>query len=310
MQDRQEAILTLGPVLFLWEGPKWRDFYLEIADEAPIDIVFLGEVVCSKRSHFTEPHFAEVVERLKKAGKRVALSSLALATQLREVEANRALARQDEFPVEANDLSLLSGLGGKRHFIGPFVNVYNAATANFLASRGAQSICLPPELPLSSIRAITQTLHGADLEVFTFGRAPLAISARCAHARAKGNTKDNCQFVCGQDPDGLPVTTLSEQPFLAINGVQTMSHAYHSALGEMRTLLGGGVRRFRLSPQKTDMVKITEIHRDVLSANIDADQGRRRLTEICAQTPIANGFLYGAAGAELWADGNNVVSTA
>lgn len=26
--------LSMGPVLFLWDGPKWRDFYFRIADEA------------------------------------------------------------------------------------------------------------------------------------------------------------------------------------------------------------------------------------------------------------------------------------
>ena len=31
--------LTLGPVLFNWAPEKWRDFYLRIADEAPVDSV-------------------------------------------------------------------------------------------------------------------------------------------------------------------------------------------------------------------------------------------------------------------------------
>ena len=44
------AQLTLGPVLFNWPVATWRDFYLEIADEAPVTTVFLGEVVCSKRA--------------------------------------------------------------------------------------------------------------------------------------------------------------------------------------------------------------------------------------------------------------------
>ena len=42
--------LTLGPVLFNWPTPMWTDFYARIADEAPVDRVVIGEVVCSKRS--------------------------------------------------------------------------------------------------------------------------------------------------------------------------------------------------------------------------------------------------------------------
>ena len=54
--------LSLGPVYYLWDGPKWRDFYFRIADEAPVSHVILGETVCSKRQHFIEPYLAEVVE--------------------------------------------------------------------------------------------------------------------------------------------------------------------------------------------------------------------------------------------------------
>ena len=44
--------LTLGPLLYLWDQPAWSDFYSRIADEAEVDSVVLGEVVCSKRDHF------------------------------------------------------------------------------------------------------------------------------------------------------------------------------------------------------------------------------------------------------------------
>lgn len=42
----RSATLTLGPVLFNWAPDNWRDFYFRIADEAPIDAVYVGEVVC------------------------------------------------------------------------------------------------------------------------------------------------------------------------------------------------------------------------------------------------------------------------
>ena len=40
--------LTLGPVLFNWSPDRLRDFYARIADEAEVDRVHLGEVVCGK----------------------------------------------------------------------------------------------------------------------------------------------------------------------------------------------------------------------------------------------------------------------
>ncbi|MCB1784587.1 MAG: U32 family peptidase, partial [Alphaproteobacteria bacterium] len=71
------AQLTMGPILFHWPADKKRDFYFRIADEAPVDTVYIGEVVCSKRAPFFEAHCDEVAERLTKAGKKVVFSSLA-----------------------------------------------------------------------------------------------------------------------------------------------------------------------------------------------------------------------------------------
>ena len=85
---------------------------------------------------------------------------------------------------------------------------------------------------------------------------PLAISARCAHARAKGNIKDNCKFVCGDEPDGLPLRTLAGQSFLTLNGVQTVSHTCQVLLPEIPELIDQGMSGFRLSPQNCDMVVV------------------------------------------------------
>ena len=76
--------LTLGPLMFNWTPERWRDFYARIADEAPVDRVCIGEVVCSKRLPFIVEEFPAAVERLQRAGKSVLMSSLALPTLLRE----------------------------------------------------------------------------------------------------------------------------------------------------------------------------------------------------------------------------------
>lgn len=297
MPQSVTATLALGPVLYLWQGEKWRDFYYRIADEAPVSHVYLGETVCSKRFHFTEPHLADVIERLERAGKQIILSTLALVTLERESRHVRGLISDSPYPVEANDLSALGMLRGIPHLIGPMVNVYNAATARLLASRGAKAICLPPELPVSSVERIVAETPDVDFEIFAFGRMPLAISARCAHARSKGNIKDNCQFVCGDEPDGLPVKTLDRQSFLALNGVQTVSHTCQSLLGELQDLSEAGVSRFRLSPQDCDMVAVANIHDEVLGGRLDAEEALDRLRITYPNVPLSNGFHYGREGA-------------
>ncbi|TGS06486.1 U32 family peptidase, partial [Mesorhizobium sp. M4B.F.Ca.ET.190.01.1.1] len=91
---------------------------------------------------------------------------------------------------------------------------------------------------------------------------------------------DNCQFVCGDDPDGLPVRTLDRQSFLALNGVQTVSHTCQSLLGELQDLAAAGISRFRLSPQDCDMVAVAQIHHDVLAGRREAEDGLARLGQI------------------------------
>ncbi|MCA1370385.1 U32 family peptidase [Bradyrhizobium sp. BRP14] len=298
--------LTLGPVLYLWEGEKWRDFYFRMADEAPVSHVVIGETVCSKRLHFADPYFPLVIERLVAAGKRIVLSTLALVTLERESQYVRSLIADSPYPVEANDLSALALLEGEPHWIGPLVNVYNAAAARVLAMRGARIICLPPELPASSIDEIVSQTPGVDFEVLAFGRMPLAISARCAHARAKGHIKDNCQFACKDDPDGLPVKTVDRQSFLALNGVQTVSFTCQALLAELQDLVASGVGRFRLSPQDCDMVAVARLYDEVLQGRVEAEDGVARLRQIYPATPLSNGFHHGKEGAAWVARARNI----
>lgn len=291
--------LTLGPVLFNWSPETWRDFYYRIADEAPVERVVVGEAVCSKRSPFFAEHLPGVVERLEAAGKTVLHASLILVSLLRERRQTAELMQAPDIMVEINDLTCLAFLANRPHAIGPFVNVYNEVSAGFLAGRGATRICLPPELPLASVAAIAAALPEVAIEVFAFGKVPLAISARCYHARIHKLSKDNCRFVCEQDPDGLEVETLEGQRFLSVNGVQTLSHSCASALADIPVLAAARVAALRLSPQRCDMVAVAQLFRDVIDNRLAADEASRSLAGLYPDTPFANGFLHGVPGVAL-----------
>lgn len=287
--------LTLGPVPFLWQPDTWRDFYYRIADEADVDTVVVGEVVCSKRLHFHDRLIDDVTARLRAGGKLVRLASLALITQQRELRSLHALVDCGA-PIEVGDLTGHAALLGVPHAIGPLANVYNAATARLLAKQGAKTICLPPELPWTSIEMIVSSVPEIAFEVFAFGRVPLAISARCAHARLKGTTKDNCRFVCGEEPDGLEVDTLDGQRFLALNGVQTVSSTVQNLVADARTMQSGGVASLRLSPQVCDMVRVARNFRVVLDREAEADAALADLRSMSARYVYSNGFFHGAPG--------------
>jgi collagenase-like PrtC family protease len=294
--------ISLGPVLFNWPAEKWRDFYFRIADEADVDVVHLGEVVCAKRQPFFAPYLAEVAERLAAAGKRVVFSTLALVMNRQErglVEAICAMAGEGA-EVEVNDLSALVHLKGQAFAVGPFVNVYNELTVDWLARRGAVRICLPPELDGPRIGALAGAMRekGVEPEVLVFGRMPLALSARCYHARAHDLPKDGCQFVCGKDADGMDLLTMDGEPFLAVNGIQTLSHACLSLAEEVPALRAAGVGMLRLSPHAAcDMVEVAAVFRDVAGERLEPAAAVARLEAMDMPFPFANGYYHGQPGA-------------
>ncbi|MGE5505279.1 MAG: ubiquinone anaerobic biosynthesis protein UbiV [Actinomycetota bacterium] len=272
-----------------------RDFYFRIADEACVDTVCVGEVVCSKRTPFFAPFLPEVIERLAGAGKEVVLSSLALIMSEREIEAARELAAMPGVLVEANDVSVAALLGGRPFVVGPMVNVYNEGTLAYLEAMGATRVCLPAELSTEVIGRLAAAAK-SEVEVQVFGRLPLAISARCYAARARNLAKDGCQYVCADDPDGMAVETLDEDPFLAVNGTQTMSYHYMDGISDLAALRALGVNRFRLWPQQSDMVAVAALFRAVLDGTVATAEAEDRLAGLCPGAEFANGYLHGQAG--------------
>jgi len=198
--------------------------------------------------------------------------------------------------VEVNDLGSLAARDGRPFALGPFVNVYNEATLALLAARGAESWCPPVELPLAEIATIARAVPTVAVELLAFGRLPLAVSARCYHARAAGRTKDNCRFVCERDADGMDVATLDDQPFLAVNGIQTLSHGVQLATLPPERFVEAGVRRLRLSPHGIDMVAVARLFRALLDGELAPDSARARLETLGLPGAVCDGYLDGEAG--------------
>lgn len=287
--------LTLGPVFFHWKPDTWRDFYFRIADEADVDSVHVGEVICSKRMPFYEKLIPEVMERLTTAGKEVVLSSQALIMSAREQIMAQDLSSIEGVLIEANDITVAALLEGREFVVGPFINVYNEGTLGVLEDMGAIRICLPAELPEDRLIGLAVGAK-AELEVQAFGRMPLAISARCYAARARNLLKDGCLYVCAEDPDGMTVKALDNNPLFSINGTQTLSYRMVQLLTELPRLRQIGVDRLRLSPQMVDMVSVANLFRATLNGTIDGIAAVEKLHAICPTVDFANGYFHGAPG--------------
>lgn len=295
--------LTVGPNQFFWEAPVWAAFYRTLA-EAPVARVVLGELVCSKRLPYFQQEIPAAIEVLLAAGKEVALTSLALITLKRERKLTADLIGMG-LPIEVNDLSALIHIPqGTPFWVGPLINVYNEGTLRWLAGRGATRVCLPPELPLASVATLAAegARLGVAVEVWGHGRVPLAIAGRCYHARLHDRAKDNCQFVCGEDPDGREVETLDGQPFLAVNGVQTLSGSTASMAHQVEALAEAGVNALRLSPQTGDFGALCRAWDARLAGQMDGAALAALSATMAPGARLSDGFLTGDAGVAWSAD--------
>ncbi|MDP3861155.1 MAG: U32 family peptidase [Phaeovulum sp.] len=290
--------LTLGPVIYHWKPEERRDFYARIADEAPVGAVYLGEVICSKRTPYFEGDYPDIIERLERGGKKVVLSSLSEVVLKREREMLAAICETEGHEIEINNTAGLLDVAERPHRVGPLMNIYNDETMRYLAGKGATHFSLPVELPAGVVGEMAKVAKGlgVGVEVQVFGRASLAVSARCYHARAHCRTKDNCQFVCEEDPDGMPLKTVTGQAFLTINGIQTLSHSYVNLVGEIDAMQAMGVSHFRLLPQRVDMVAVAGVFADRVAGRIDAAEASARLDALSMPAPFSNGFWHGQQG--------------
>jgi collagenase-like PrtC family protease len=288
--------LSIGPIPYFWGRQAVLDFYAGIAESAA-EIVYLGEVVCSKRRELDLDDWMALGQELQQAGKEVVLSSLTLLEAASELGALKRLCANGRFTVEANDLSAIQLLAraGQPFVTGPAVNIYNARSLRLLADQGLRRWVLPVELGLGALGDLQAARPaGVETEVFGFGRLPLAWSARCYTARSHDLPKDDCRFLCQQDPDGRLLETREGAPFLVLNGIQTQSALTHEALGQLPRLVELGVDVLRLSPQSQGFARIIEIF----------DQARRRGSgirlhqELQGLLPVGacNGYLVQQAG--------------
>ncbi|MES9974891.1 MAG: U32 family peptidase, partial [Candidatus Thiodiazotropha sp.] len=99
--------LSIGPVLYYWSRDKLFDFYAQAAD-MPVDIIYLGETVCSKRRSLRTSDWLDLAANLsRQCNKEIVLSSLALIEAESELKTLRRLCDNGSFVIEANDIGAI-----------------------------------------------------------------------------------------------------------------------------------------------------------------------------------------------------------
>lgn len=295
--------LALGPLLYYWPRQMTMDFYAAMAEE-PVDVVYLGETVCSRRHELRLGDWFEAAEGLLAAGKEVILSSQALLESESDLKTLRHLVeagKEGRMGVEANDMGAVRLLeaAGVPFVAGPTLNIFNGQTLALLSDMGAKRWVMAPEMSKEQLAGVlAESPKAMETEIFVYGRLPLAWSARCFTARHFNLQKDACEFRCLAYPDGLALRTREGEAFLTLNGIQTQSAKVYNLLPELREMENMGVALLRLSPQSEHMSEIIAQFRGCLDGKLEPGATWDTLRTLELAEPC-NGFWYGKPGLDL-----------
>ena len=288
--------IALGPLLYYWPRDTVLRYYETIAETA-VDLVYLGETVCSRRHELRLSDWLELAARLRAAGKDVVLSTQVLLESGSEVGTMHRVTTNGEYLVEANDMGAVRQLAGNLPFVaGPHLNLYNLPSLAWMASLGASRWVVPLEMRRTDLLVLQQGRPaGLQTEVFAYGRMPLAFSARCFTARQRNLPKDDCRFSCIEHPDGLTLRTREQQAFLVLNGIQTQSAKVCNLVQEMDDIEALGVDIVRLSPQAQHMPEVIAIFDAVRRRELDGAAALARLLPLMPEQ-ACNGYWHGHPG--------------
>jgi len=295
--------LSLGPILFFWSRQTVEDFYWQQIN-SPVEVVYLGETVCAKRRKLRPADWIELAKELATSGKQIVLSTLALIEAGSDLAGVKRLCNNGELLVEANEMGAVQLMADQKlpFVAGPGLNIYNAYTLRLLHNQGLVRWVIPVELNAQTLTEILSDAESLGIrdnletEVFSFGRMPLAYSARCFTTRFHNIPKDDCQFVCQDYPEGLPMDSREGEEFFNINGIQTQSGRIQHLLPYWHQMQQIGVDLMRISPQPHYTGEIIQRYHQVISgrtADTDVDQ---YLT-----APVCDGYWRGKSGMDFMA---------
>jgi collagenase-like PrtC family protease len=289
--------ISLSPIQYFWPAEKVYDFYKQVKTW-PVDIVYLGENVCAKRRELKLDDWLQIADELTTAGKQVVLSTMVLLEADSELSRLKRICNNENYPVEANDLSAVYLLKEVKDFVaGPHINMYNTETIKLLSHLGAYRWVMPMELSALALKQLLEKKpSNIETEVFAYGHIPLAFSARCFTARKHNLPKDQCGLLCKQDEYGVTLFTQEKDKLFNINGIQLQSGVPCNLIAAVEQMRSLEVDIVRLSPQANNMATVVDMFRKAIDKTITQTGMDLWLTKSTSNNEWCNGYWYGQPG--------------
>lgn len=287
--------ISLAPAPITWGKKQIKEFYKKVA-LMPVDIAYIGETVCSKRSSFSIDDLKEITLILKENNKKVFISTLGLLTTTKEFEQVRKLFSIAD-GIEVNSLGVLSLLSektpGQEFVVGPFLNVYNKNSARAFLSLGASKIVLPAELSFKNISDIVSMTK--ELEISVWGNITCAISWRCYSARSFDLERKNCKMKCMEYPDGILLKNVDDKDIFLIDGTRVLAARDYCLIEQLDELKSIGIKNIRINPSRKHTAEIVNIFKQAVNGEMPLKEASSELKKYSTYG-LSNGWFYSKAG--------------
>ncbi len=294
--------ITIGSAPYSWGRERLIKFYTQEVGDLGVESVYIGDNVCFQRNVLSPKDLEKIVHALRDKGIKAYFSTLALLTNAAEFDYVAKV-----YPLfdglESNMIGFLNLLKrpeiarlDKELILGPYMNVYNWKSANFLKKYKPSRLVAAFELPLESIRDIVDKSR-MPVEVIGWGNLSTALSWRCYTARAVGKVRSNCERSCLKYPEGMILKSVEGEELFNINGLQVLSARTHCLIEHLDEIQHKGISYLRIYPDYQHTAEIVNTFKNVLDNKFDPKEGLTYLQQL-APYGFCNGWLWGKPGWE------------
>lgn len=202
----------LGLVFYYWLKEMLEDFYQQVV-KSSVDVIYLGEVVCSKCCVIKVGDWLEMVKFFVVSGKQVVFFILVLVQVLFELSELKCYVDNGDFLLEVSDFGVVNlCVECKLLFVvGYVLNCYNVVMLCWLLKEGMVCWCMLVELFCDWLVNLFNQCdelgicNQFEVEVLSYGYLLLVYFVCCFIVCLEDCLKDECEICCIKYLNGCDV---------------------------------------------------------------------------------------------------------